>query len=790
MFQNYLKIAWRNLLRHKSTGLINIGGLTIGMGVAIMIGLWMHDELTFDRYHENYDRLAQVYIHQTFNDKTGTGQAVSLPVEPTLRNEFSSDFDGMALTSWTFDHTLQAGEKILLKSGAYAQPDFPSLFSLKMRSGNYADALSKPQSIILSQSLAKALFGEEDPMGKTIRFDASENLKVTGVFEDLPKNTSQHEIGFLVDWVEYETQQGWVKQSKDNWGNHSFQLYVQLAEGADVESVSRKIKDIEKPHRAEGDPAYFLFPMSRWHLYAEFQDGVNTGGRIQYVRLFGLIGVFVLLLACINFMNLSTARSEKRAKEVGIRKTIGSVRGQLVGQFLSESLLVAFLSLVLAVALVQLSLGWFNELADKDMEIPWASPVFWALLVGFALITGILAGSYPAFYLSSFQPLKVLKGTFRAGQAGALPRQVLVTLQFTVSVALIIGTIVVFKQIEHAKNRPVGYDRSSLIQVRANTELEGKNDLLRENLLKTGVVEETAVSSGPITNIWSNQIGFDWEGKAPEFEPTFGTTACSYEFGKTVGWNIVEGRDFSREHGTDSTALVLNEAAVQLTGLTDIVGKTIRWDSVAFTVIGVVQNMVMESPWKPIKPTIFFLDPTWVNMYTVRLKPALPVQEALAGVKAVFEKMAPNTPFEYKFVDEEYDLKFQAEERIGQLARVFAFLAIFISCLGLFGLSAYVAEQRTKEIGVRKVLGATVADLWAMQSKGFVGLVILSCLIAAPIAWYYLDGWLADYDYRIELGWGVFAVAAVLALVVTLLTVSFQSIKAALANPVKSLRSE
>ncbi|MEZ4961170.1 MAG: ABC transporter permease [Saprospiraceae bacterium] len=413
MFQNYLKIAWRNLLRHKSTGLINIGGLTIGMGVAIMIGLWMHDELTFDRYHENYDRLAQVYIHQTFNDKTGTGQAVSLPVEPTLRNEFSSDFDGMALTSWTFDHTLQAGEKILLKSGAYAQTDFPSLFSLKMRSGNYADALSKPQSIILSQSLAKALFGEEDPMGKTIRFDASENLKVTGVFEDLPKNTSQHEIGFLVDWVEYETQQGWVKQSKDNWGNHSFQLYVQLAEGADVESVSRKIKDIEKPHRAEGDPAYFLFPMSRWHLYAEFQDGVNTGGRIQYVRLFGLIGVFVLLLACINFMNLSTARSEKRAKEVGIRKTIGSVRGQLVGQFLSESLLVAFLSLVLAVALVQLSLGWFNELADTDMEIPWASPVFWALLVGFALITGILAGSYPAFYLSSFQPLKVLKGTFR-----------------------------------------------------------------------------------------------------------------------------------------------------------------------------------------------------------------------------------------------------------------------------------------------------------------------------------------------------------------------------------------
>ena len=792
MFQNNLRIAWRNLLKNKVTGFINIAGLAIGMAVAVMIGLWINDELTFNQYHKNYERLAQMYINQTFNDKTVTSQAVSLPTEPVLRNEFGTDFEHIALASWNFEHVLVRGEKKLLRRGMSVQPDFPKMFSLNLLAGTYEEVLKEPNSILLSQTLARALFDGEDPMGKTIRFDSQSDLKVTGVFEDLPYNSTFRSVDFaefLVPWANYLATHEWVKNSQDNWGNHSFQLFAQIAEGADFENVTAKIKDIEKAHSPEGNPQYFLFPMSRWHLYADFEEGVNTGGRIQYVRLFGIIGVFVLLLACINFMNLSTARSEKRAKEVGIRKTIGSMRGQLIGQFLSESLVVAFLSLVSSIALVQISLGWFNEIADKQLGIPFGDPIFWILLIVFALFTGLLAGSYPAFYLSSFQPLKVLKGTFKTGRMAAIPRQVLVTIQFTVSVALIIGTIVVFQQIQHAKNRPVGYDRTGIIQTTSNIELDGKTEVLRNELLKSGAVEEISSSSGPITNIWS-KIGFEWEGKDPESLPTFGITACSHEFGKTIGWEIIEGRDFSKDFLTDTAALILNEAAVELTGIDDIVGKTIRWNDNPFQVVGVVRDMVMESPWRPIKPTIFFVDPNWVAIYTIRLKTGYPVQQALASVQTVFEKHAPNSPFEFQFVDEVYDQKFQSEERIGKLARVFAFLAIFISCLGLFGLSAYVAEQRTKEIGIRKVLGASVANLWAMQSKGFVSLVLLSCLIAVPITWYYLNGWLMDFDYRIQLGWGVFVVAAVLALIVTLVTVSLQAVKAALTNPVKSLRSE
>ncbi len=789
MFYNHLKIAWRNLLNNKVTGFINIIGLAIGMAVAIMIGLWMHDEMTFNRYHQNYDRLAQFHINQSFNEKTVTSRAVSLPVITALRNDFPEDFDYLALTSWIYDHSLQFGETKLNREGMFAQPEFPLMFSLHMVSGTAA-GLTEPNSIMLSESLSKALFGEGDPVGKTIRFDANADLLVTGVYEDLPKNTELHAAKFLVDWSHYESRNEWVRESKENWGNHSFQLFGQLAERRSAEEVSKKIKDIEKPHSPDGNPAYFLWPMSRWHLYSEFNNGVNTGGRIQYVRLFGIIGVFVLLLACINFMNLSTARSEKRAKEVGIRKSLGSMRGQLISQFLSESLVVTFVAMLLSIAFVQISLSWFNRLADKAMVIPWENPVFWAILTGFGLLTGLLAGSYPAFYLSSFHPLKILKGTFRTGKLAALPRQTLVTLQFTVSVALIIGTIVVFQQIQHAKNRPVGYNVNDVIQIRENTEITGKYDLLRNDLLQTGVVEEVGYSSGPITSVWSNQIGFTWEGMPPDLLPTFATTACSPEFGKAVGWEIIAGRDFSREHKTDTTALVLNEAAVELTGLDNIIGNTIRWDEEPYTIIGVVRNIVMESPWQPVRPAFFFLDPTWVNIHTVRLKPDLPVQESLTSIKAVFEKIAPNTPFEYQFVDDQYNEKFHSEERIGKLARVFAILAIFISCLGLFGLSAYVAEQRTKEIGIRKVLGASVANLWAMQSKDFVLLVALSCVIAVPVAWYYLDRWLEDYAYRVDLGWDTFLLAALMALVVTLLTVSFQSIKAALANPVKSLRSE
>ncbi len=791
MFQNYLKIAWRNILKNKSTSFINVTGLAIGMAVAMMIGLWIRDELTFNTTHKNYDRLAQVCASLPFNDDINTGPAVCLPYADALRNHYSSDFKRVALASWTYDHVLAVDETKLKREGMHVEPAFAEMMSLDLLQGTYADILEKPNSIVLAKSLADALFGSVDPMGKTIRFNSESDMIVTGVFQDLPFNDEFHRVKFYVTWAYFLDQNPWALNNPDGWGNYSFQLFVEISEAADMAAVSAKIKDLERVHNRKDSRAdVFLFPMSRWHLYSEFKSGVNTGGRIQFVWLFGIIGVFVLLLACINFMNLSTARSEKRAKEVGIRKSIGSLRGQLIGQFLSESLLMVFLALLFSLALVQFSIPWFNQVADKQVSLPWVDPFFWMAVLCFALFTGLLAGSYPAFYLSSFQPLQVLKGTFRTGRWASVPRRALVVVQFMVSVALIIGTIVVFNQIQHAKNRPVGYNREGIIQFQNNTELDPKKDVLRNDLLKTGVVEEMTTTSGPITAIWSNQIGFDWEGKDPSTTPVFGIVTSTHELGKTIGWEIKEGRDFSREFSTDTSAIILNEAGVKLTGLDNIVGKTIRQDDRPYQVVGVVKDLIMESPWKPVKPTVFFINPDWASYFVVKIKPGVPVRDALASIGEVYKKLSPGSPFDYQFADEAYDAKFRSEERIGKLARVFAILAIFISCLGLFGLSAYVAEQRTKEIGIRKVLGATVPNLWAMQSREFLVLVAVSCLLAALPTWYFLINWLADYEYRIELGWGVFALSGLLAVAVALLTVSFQSVKAALANPVKSLRSE
>jgi putative ABC transport system permease protein len=792
MFQNHLKIAWRNLRRNKVTSFINVAGLAVGITVAILIGLWLNDELSFNKHHKHYDKLTQAMTTQTFNGETGTGNAIALPLAGALRTDYANDFQDMALCSWNFDHVLAVGEKKLWEKGMWAEPALPKMLSLPMVYGNLENSIKAPNTILLAESIAQFFFGDGDPIGKTIKLDNKHELHVAGVFQDLPHNSRFHDVTYYLPWETYLASVDWVRDAQVQWDNHSFQLFAQLAENAQAEAVTAKIKDVEKNGATEttSNPQILLHPMSKWHLYSEFKEGKSVGGRIQYVRLFGIIGAFVLLLACINFMNLSTARSEKRAKEVGIRKAIGSLRSHLIGQFLGESLVVVFLSMIFALAMVQLALPWFNEVADKHVAFPWQSVAFWASLLGFATFTGLIAGSYPAFYLSSFEPLKVLKGTFKVGRWSAVPRQALVVLQFTVSVTLIIGTLIVFNQIQHAKNRPVGYAREGLVQTFLTSGLNGKIDALRTELLSTGMVEEVGQSSSPMTGIWANNIGFDWEGKDPTQNPLFGTIACNEEFGKSIGWEIIQGRDFSREHGTDSTSIILNESAVKITGLDSIIGKTIRWNGTPKQVIGVVKDMVMESPYQPIMPTVFLLDHNWASILNIRLKPGVPVDDALAAIGAGFAKIDPNSPFDYKFVDDEYNQKFRSEVRVGTLARVFAFLAVFISCLGLFGLSAFAAEQRTKEIGIRKVLGATVASLWAMQTKGFVGLVFVSLVIATPLAWHFMHRWLTDYEYRITFGWSVFVVAGILAIAVTLLTVSFQSIKAALASPVKSLGNE
>jgi ABC-type antimicrobial peptide transport system permease subunit len=531
--------------------------------------------------------------------------------------------------------------------------------------------------------------------------------------------------------------------------------------------------------------------MKKWNLYGEFKDGKNAGGNIKYVWLFGIIGISVLVLACINFMNLATARSEKRAKEVGIRKTVGSMRWQLIRQFFAESYLVVLLSFVLCLALVMLFLPPFNEVASKKIEMPWQNPLFWISSFIFIAITGLLSGSYPAFYLSSFQPLKVLKGTFRVGKMAAIPRRVLVALQFTVSVVLIICTIIIYQQIQYAKNRPIGYNRGGLITFGMEKEIGQHYDAIRTELKSSGAIQELTGSQSPLTGVWNTNGGFDWEGKDPNLAVDFPNNGVSYEFGKTVNWNIKEGRDFSKDFATDSSAFIINESAVKFLGFQKPVGTTLKWNNRPYTIIGVIKDIMQESPFYPVRPTLYHIDAD-TNMWNVivRLNPEQNAKQSISKVEQTWKKFVPAVPFDYKFVDEEFGNKFRKEERVGKLSSYLAVLAIFISCLGLFGMASFVAEQRTKEVGIRKVLGASVTNLWRLLSTEFVLLVLLSSIIAAPIAYYLSSNWLSEYDYRIKITWQVFVLAAFVALIITLLTVSFQAIKAAISNPVKSLRTE
>ncbi|WPU99928.1 ABC transporter permease [Mucilaginibacter sp. cycad4] len=797
MFKNYLTVAWRNLVKNKAHTFINITGLSVGMAVAMLIGLWIWDELSYNKNFDNYDRIVQVWQNQTFNGVTGSQTAMPIPLGYKLRDDYKHDFKYVVLSSWNYGHIMAYGEKKLTKEGSYMQAEAPDLLTLKMLKGT-RDGLKDKSSVLLSASLAKALFGDTDPMFKTIKIDNVWNVKVTGVYEDMPHNSEFRELGFIAPWDLYMTTAAWLKRAETRWGNNSWQIFAQLKPGVDAGKVSAEIKDL-KLHaiKAQGDdvgasfkPVVFLHPMSKWHLYSSFKDGFNVGGDVKFVWMFGIIGVFVLMLACINFMNLSTARSEKRAKEVGIRKTVGSLRSQLISQFFIESVILALFAFLISVLLAQLTLSWFNAVADKTMHILWGNAVFWLLGLSFSIITGLIAGSYPAFYLSSFRPVKVLKGTFKAGRYAAIPRKVLVVLQFAVSVTLIIGTIIVFRQVQYTKNRPIGYERTGLVQIDMRTdEIHKHFEAVRNDLLKSGAIIEIAESGSPLTAVYSNNSGLNWRGKPAGLQDDFATITLSPEFGRVAQWKLIEGRDFERNKVGDSSSMIINETAARFMNFKHAVGETIDWGK-KFKIIGVVKDMVMSSPYEPVKSSIFVLDNDPGGLVDIRLNSKMSAHDAIAKIEAVFKQYAPGSPFEYKFTDEEYARKFTNEERIGKLAGFFTLLAIFISCMGLFGMASFMAEQRTKEIGVRKVLGASVFSLWQLMSKEFVLLVSVSLLIAIPIAYYFMQGWLQDYKYRADLSWWIFGLTAIGAIAITLLTVSYQSIKAASMNPVKSLKTE
>jgi len=797
MIRNYLKIAWRNLVKSKAHSFINITGLSVGMAVALLIGLWIWDELSFDKNFEQYDRIVRLAQHQTMNGEVGTQNNMPIPLGYKLREDYKGDFKYVVLSRME-GHIISIGDKKLSTQGNFMQPEAPYLFTFDMLKGTRA-GLSDPSSIMLSARIARSLFNNADPVNQIIKIDNRFVVKVTGVYKDFPTSSTLKDIDFVSPWDLYMTMQPFLKQfALHEWGNNSWDIYAELQPGANINNVSAQIKNLKlNGLKQAGDvlglsfkPAVFLQPMSRWHLYGEYKNGINTGGEIEFVWLFGIIGVFVLLLACINFMNLSTARSEKRAKEVGIRKTVGSLRSQLIGQFFSESILLAIIAFCISVLLAQLTLSWFNGVAGKNVQIPWGSPAFWLIGLLFSLITGVIAGSYPAFYLSSFSPVKVLKGTFKAGRFASLPRRVLVVLQFTVSVTLIIGTVVIFKQVQYTKNRPVGYNRTGMVQIHMRTpEVHKQFSAFRADLLRSGAVVEVAESGGPITNVWNDNSDISWPGKPPGLQCDFGTIAVSPEYGKTVGWKLAAGRNFAKDYPSDSSAVIVNEAAVKFMGLKNPLGETIKWYK-NFKIIGVVKNMLMESPYDPVSPDMFYMTSYMGNYIDIRLNPKMGNHQALASIEPIFNRYDPAEPFDYQFTDKEYARKFADEERIGKLAGFFTVLAIFISCMGLFGMASFMAEQRTKEVGIRKVLGATVFNLWQLLSRDFVGLVIVSMLIAMPIAVYFMNNWLKEYKYHTEISWWVFAGTAAGAILITLLTVSFQGIKAALMNPVKSLKSE
>ena len=807
MFKSYLKIGWRNLLSDTGYSLINICGLAIGMTVAMFIGLWIHDEVSFNTYHKNHDSIAQVWNGGTdpLAGEISGGYAMQFPVGATLKNNYPQYFKHILMAWWINKYTISSAEEKFSKDGIFIEPEALEMLSLKMLEGSYR-SLEKQNSIVISRSMAETIFGKDDPINKALRIDNRMDVEVTGVFEDIPRNSNFGQVQFFSTWSLWLASNDWVRNAVADWDNRMTNTYVQLQPNTNFEEVNAAIHDLFYKSVPKDffetiekyKPFVQVVPMNTWHLYSEFENGKPTGGRITFVWLFGIVGAFVLLLACINFINLSTARSEKRAKEVGIRKTIGSARHQLIMQFMSESFVVVVIAFALSVLLMTSLLPIFNEVAGKAIALPFAIPEFWFLAIAFIAFTGFMAGIYPAFYLSSFKPVTVLKGAFRFGRSGSLPRKILVVVQFTISVILIIGTLIVYQQIEFARNRPIGYNRSGLISMELKDPgFKGKLNVLRAEMLASGVVSEAATSSAPLTAVWNTTGGYTWPGKDPYMESEFANTNVTYEFGKTIGWEVIAGRDFSPELATDSIdAIIINESASKYMGLQNPVGEKFtdvdefgnpKWSKV---IIGVVKDLVVASPYEPVMQTIYYYDANASNVLHIRIAPSVSASAALPRIKAVLEKVVPSAMFDYKFVDQEFATKFAQEERVGQLAAIFSVLAIFISCLGLFGLASFVAEQRTKEIGIRKVMGASIFNLWRMLSRDFVVLVIVSCVVALPTSYLLMNNWLQKYEYRTELSWWIFLASCFAAITVTLLTVSYQSIKAAMMNPVKSLRSE
>jgi len=786
MFTTYIKLAWRNLVKHKVFSFINIAGLTIGMACTLLILVWVYNERSWDRNNKHYDTIYHVMCNRDFNGEINTGQDMMYPLPKAAKASFP-EIEHAAIVSFGETTLFTAGDKRLNKSTLTVSPEFFDIFSYEPLQGNLSTAVKDADAVILTESTAKALFGNVNVINQPVEINNHRTAYVKAVIKDVPRNSTLQFEGI----IPFNPSSPDIIKSETEWVNCGNRVFFQTHSGTNIPALASKVKKLVQEHTEGENPttrgSIVLHPMSKWRLYGDFSNGVNTGGRIEYVNLFTWIAVIILIIACVNFMNLSTARSEKRAKEVGIRKTLGSERKQLLYQFISESLLLSVLAFVLAAVIVIALVPTFSQLLKEDLVIPFKQPVTWVLVAAMILVTGLVAGSYPAFYLSGFNPIKVLKGIFLPGKQALLPRKILVTFQFIASIILISATVVIYKQLQYVKDRDLGYDQDNLVMVNSTPATDKSFDALKNDLLQTGLVSSVNRTSSPITDIYMSTSGIRWVGAPPSSNLVIGFIFTNEDFAQTVRTKILDGRDF---RSGDSNAVVFNKEAIKLMGLKTPVGTKINWAGKERTIVGVLDDMVITSPYKPADPLMLVYENKWSGRLNLRLTKNADLKNALAAVENTYKKYSIEYPFEYKFIDEEFNQKFINEQLIGKLSVIFAGLAIFICCLGLFGLVASSIERRRKEIGIRKVLGASLQQLLLLMSKEFLWLVALAFVVAIPIAWWGMNKWLQNYSYRTDISVGVFAMVGIVILFIALLTVSLNASRAALSNPVKTLRSE
>ena len=788
MIKQHLKIALRNLLKNKGYAVINIMGLAIGMGAVLLIALWVNSQFQYDNFYPKQENIFKLWSSSTDEGKVYVHDITSAPAAKALATNYP-EIKYAARLYWASNNLFSYADKKLKAMGNEVDADFIKIFDFDFVQGSAKDALQNPQSIVLMETLAKSIFADENPIGKTVLMNNKSPYLVTAILKDLPSNSS-FDFSYLLP-LSKET----IENSGTNWNTNTYYTFVQLQDGVNLEALNKKIEPLLRTSEPQLDKSsMFLYPFGKMHLYSRFENGKAVGGKIEQVRLVASLGIIILLIACINFMNLATARSQKRSKEVGLRKTVGAKKGTLVQQFLTESILLAFIAGFLAVVLVLLLLPLFNSNFEKPILIDWFNPYLWGASLVLILITGFLAGIYPAFVLSSFSPIRTLKGESSWRKKFFSLREGLVVVQFGVAVVLIATTIVIRLQVKHLDDREIGYNSAQLIEIPVEGDLDQKYKALKAELLNSRYATSVTRTGWTITTISSTAGGnFSWEGSTPEQvkNSSFVLMRGESDFVKTLGLTLVEGRDIDYANlPADSASIVINEAAIQMMGLKNPIGKTLNWGDQPFTIVGVIKDYLSGSPSYDIKPMFMRASKSFLLNLVVRTNPALSMHDNLQGIEQMIKKFNPDYPFTYKFVDQQIALKVKDQDQMAKLTLSFSLLAIFISCLGLFGLASYIAETRIKEIGVRKVLGASIASISMLLSKDLIKLVAISLFIATPIAWWAVNNWLADFSYRIQVQWWMFALAGCTALLVALFTVSSLAIRAARANPINSLRDE